>query len=116
MPMKELIECKHPTAWIEFEKGLISEVELARKFFKDERHLDLEGKCESHLCLKNCMINGYSYIEGVEELLRDLKHNDYEMHAFTNYPIWQRLFTMMNDLPTLFKIVIERKPTGFEEL
>ncbi|KAL9681538.1 hypothetical protein QQ045_013323 [Rhodiola kirilowii] len=25
MPMKELIECKHPTAWIEFEKGLISE-------------------------------------------------------------------------------------------
>ncbi|CAM9003152.1 unnamed protein product [Rhodiola kirilowii] len=84
MPMKELIECKHPTAWIEFEKGLISEVELARKFFKDERHLDLEG-------LKNCMINGYSYIEGVEELLRDLKHNDYEMHACTNYPIWYQL-------------------------
>ncbi|CAM8888627.1 unnamed protein product [Rhodiola kirilowii] len=84
MPMKELIECKHPTAWIEFEKGLISEVELARKFFKDERHLDLEG-------LKNCMINGYSYIEGVEELLRDLKHNDYEIHACTNYPIWYQL-------------------------
>lgn len=28
MPMKELLECKHPTAWIEFEKGMIDEVWL----------------------------------------------------------------------------------------
>lgn len=26
MSMKELLECKHPTVWIEFEKGLITEV------------------------------------------------------------------------------------------
>jgi hypothetical protein len=26
--MKELLECKHPTAWIEFEKGMIDEVWL----------------------------------------------------------------------------------------
>lgn len=26
MSMKELIECKHPNAWIEFEMGMISEV------------------------------------------------------------------------------------------
>eukprot|EP00262_Sarcandra_glabra_P019182 TRINITY_DN7144_c0_g1_i1.p1 TRINITY_DN7144_c0_g1~~TRINITY_DN7144_c0_g1_i1.p1 ORF type:complete len:173 (+),score=34.89 TRINITY_DN7144_c0_g1_i1:120-638(+) len=44
MPMKELLESKHPTAWIEFEKGLINEMELATKFFKDGRHVDLEGK------------------------------------------------------------------------
>ncbi|KAF4350245.1 flavin mononucleotide hydrolase 1, chloroplatic-like [Cannabis sativa] len=81
MSMKELIECKHPTAWLEFEKGTIDEVELARKFFKDERPLDLEG-------LKNCMKSGYSYLEGVEELLNALKNNNYEMHAFTNYPTW----------------------------
>ncbi|KAJ0014700.1 hypothetical protein Pint_21319 [Pistacia integerrima] len=84
MPMKELIECKHPTAWLEFEKGLIDEMELARKFFKDGRPFDLEG-------LKNCMRRGYYYIEGVEELLFDLKQNNYEMHAFTNYPIWYRI-------------------------
>uniref|UniRef100_A0A5B7ATH9 Uncharacterized protein n=1 Tax=Davidia involucrata TaxID=16924 RepID=A0A5B7ATH9_DAVIN len=84
MSLKELIECKHPTAWIEFEKGLINEMELARKFFKDGRPLDLEG-------LKNCMINGYSYIEGVEGLLQALKQNNYEMHAFTNYPIWYKM-------------------------
>ncbi|PRQ41562.1 putative soluble epoxide hydrolase [Rosa chinensis] len=84
MPFEELIESKHPTAWIEFEKGLIDEVELARKFFKDGRPFDLEG-------LKNCMREGYSYIEGVEELLHVLKHNNYEMHAFTNYPIWYKM-------------------------
>ncbi|PSR71907.1 hypothetical protein CEY00_Acc33747, partial [Actinidia chinensis var. chinensis] len=32
MSLKELIECKHPTAWIEFERGLIDEMEFARNF------------------------------------------------------------------------------------
>ncbi|KAG4992632.1 hypothetical protein AAZX31_09G231000 [Glycine max] len=84
MSLKELIDCKHPTAWIEFEKGLIDEMELARKFFKDGRDFDLEG-------LKSCMRSGYSYIEGSEQLLLSLKQNNYEMHAFTNYPIWYQL-------------------------
>ena len=34
------------------------------------------------------MKRGYLYIDGVEELLRALKKDGYEMHAFTNYPIW----------------------------
>ncbi|KAJ8615781.1 hypothetical protein MRB53_035153 [Persea americana] len=84
MPMKELLETKHPTAWIEFEKGLINEMELAKKFFKDGRPFDLEG-------LKECMRRGYSYIDGIEALLYNLKQNNYEMHAFTNYPIWYML-------------------------
>ncbi|KAJ0644799.1 putative HAD superfamily, haloacid dehalogenase-like hydrolase [Helianthus annuus] len=84
MSMKELLDCKHPTAWIEFEKGLIDEMELARIFFKDGRHFDLEG-------LKSCIYQGYSYIEGVEELLSTLKDNGYEIHAFTNYPIWYKM-------------------------
>ncbi|XP_074582802.1 flavin mononucleotide hydrolase 1, chloroplatic isoform X2 [Curcuma longa] len=81
MSMKELLEEKHPTAWVEFEKGLIDEKELARKFFKDGRSFDLEG-------LKECMIRGYSYLDGIEALLKNLKLKSYELHAFTNYPIW----------------------------
>ncbi|KAH1113862.1 hypothetical protein J1N35_007240 [Gossypium stocksii] len=84
MSLKELIECKHPTAWLEFENGVIDEEELEGKFFKDRRPFDLQG-------LKNCMRRGYSYIDGVEQLLQDLKQNNYEMHAFTNYPIWYRI-------------------------
>ncbi|KAL0318129.1 UNVERIFIED_CONTAM: Flavin mononucleotide hydrolase 1, chloroplatic [Sesamum calycinum] len=33
MSMKELLECKHPTAWIEFEKGLINEFSKCRCFW-----------------------------------------------------------------------------------
>ncbi|KAG8639611.1 flavin mononucleotide hydrolase 1, chloroplatic [Manihot esculenta] len=84
MSFEELIESKHPTAWIEFEKGLIDEMQLFKKFFKDGRPFDLEG-------LKNCMRKGYSYIDGVPELLYDLRQNNYEMHAFTNYPIWYKM-------------------------
>ncbi|KAL3369626.1 hypothetical protein AABB24_010130 [Solanum stoloniferum] len=84
MSMKELLESKHPTSWIEFEKGLISEEELTRKFFKDGRSFDMEG-------LKNCMRRGYSYLEGIEGLLKSLKENGYEIHAFTNYPIWYQM-------------------------
>nr|AFK41397.1 unknown [Lotus japonicus] len=84
MSFKELIDCKHPTAWLEFEKGSIDEMELARIFFKDGRDFDLEG-------LKTCMRNGYSYIDGIEQLLFTLKQNNFEMHAFTNYPTWYQL-------------------------
>ncbi|XWS58793.1 hypothetical protein CRYUN_Cryun08bG0064100 [Craigia yunnanensis] len=84
MSLKELIECKHQTAWMEFENGVINEEELAKKFFKDGRPFDLEG-------LKDCIRRGYSYIDGVEQLLQALKQNNYEMHAFTNYPIWYKI-------------------------
>jgi hypothetical protein len=33
MPMKQLLECKHPMVWIEFEKGLIDEVRYHHSFF-----------------------------------------------------------------------------------
>ncbi|EHA8589269.1 putative Flavin mononucleotide hydrolase 1, chloroplatic [Cocos nucifera] len=62
MSMKELLESKHPTAWVEFEMGLIDENELAKMFFRDGRPFDLEG-------LKQCMLRGYSYVDGIEELL-----------------------------------------------
>ncbi|KAF3788585.1 hypothetical protein EJ110_NYTH19048 [Nymphaea thermarum] len=84
MPMKELLEAKHPTAWGEFEEGLINESELASKFFKDGRPLDLQG-------LKDCMRHGYSYLSGMQMLLQNLKESGYEMHAFTNYPVWYML-------------------------
>ncbi|KAL5539239.1 hypothetical protein UlMin_044704 [Ulmus minor] len=37
------------------------------------------------------MKRGYSYLEGVEELLCSLRQNNYEMHTFTNYPIWYEM-------------------------
>uniref|UniRef100_A0ACD5ZY30 Uncharacterized protein n=1 Tax=Avena sativa TaxID=4498 RepID=A0ACD5ZY30_AVESA len=84
MSMKELLESKHPTSWSEFEMGEINESDLARNFFNDGRSFDLEG-------LKECMVKAYEYIDGVEDILCSLKQNNYEVHAFTNYPVWYQL-------------------------
>ena len=40
---KELLASKHPTAWVEFEKGLINEEQLLAKFFADGRAFDGPG-------------------------------------------------------------------------
>lgn len=42
------------------------------------------------------MQRGYSYLNGVEELLGLLKQNGYEMHAATNYPIWSGPFLLVS--------------------
>ncbi|KAG5237089.1 haloacid dehalogenase hydrolase family protein [Salix suchowensis] len=113
MSFKELMESKHPTAWIEFEEGRVDEMELAEKFFKDKRSFDLEG-------LKNCMRRGYSYLDGIEELLCNLKENNYEMHAVTNYPVWYRLIEEKLNMSTYLSwtfcscMIGKRKPNpGF---
>lgn len=84
LTLKELLQQKHPSAWVEFECGHLSEPELVAKFFADGRPFDYEG-------LKRCMRDGYRYLDGVEDLLQRLKGRGYSMHAFTNYPCWYRL-------------------------
>ena len=43
MSLKELYGVKHPTAWVEFEKGEIGEDALVSSFFSDGRAFDSEG-------------------------------------------------------------------------
>ena len=35
-------------------------------------------------------INGYRWMEGVEQLLLDLGRQGVEMHIITNYPVWYK--------------------------
>jgi len=83
LPFKELLAAKHPTAWLEFEKGDISEEAMLSKFFKDGRPVDgpaLTGMMGAH----------YRLLDGVEPLLDRLKQARVEMHACSNYPVWWR--------------------------
>jgi HAD superfamily hydrolase (TIGR01509 family) len=82
--LEELIAAKHPTAWAEFERGEIDEVELERKFFRDGRDYD-------HAGMRARMEETYRFLEGAEELLVDLKAAGVEMHALSNYPDWYLL-------------------------
>eukprot|EP00898_Chlorokybus_atmophyticus_P000703 jgi/Chlat1/1633/Chrsp127S01880 len=81
LSFKELLAAKHPTAWIEFEKGHIDEARMFAMFFKDGREFDSQG-------LKDCMRAGYRWLDGCESILQQLKRQDCNMHAFSNYPVW----------------------------
>lgn len=105
LSMKELMEVKHPTAWIEFEKGVITEEELAIKFFSDARAFDFDG-------LKQCMSDGYAYLDGIEDILQRLKLNGYEMHAFTNYPCWYLMIEKKLKLSTYLSWTFSSCETG----
>jgi hypothetical protein len=59
-----------------------------KNFFLDGRDVDIEGSAAG---LKDCMIRGYSYLEGVEPLLSRLQSAGFNMHAFSNYPSWYQL-------------------------
>ena len=84
MTLDELLAAKHPTSWIEFEKGHISEAEYLQEFFRDGRAVDREE-------LRQCLCDSYRWIDGMEDLARELKSAGYEMHALSNYSIWYQL-------------------------
>lgn len=82
--LTELLAQKHPTAWLEFERGEISEQEYFRKMFRDGRPIDGEA-FRSHVA------RAYRFTEGTEALLGELSDAGLEMHALSNYPEWYQL-------------------------
>lgn len=80
----QLLDSKHPTAWVEFEMGRISEQELCEKFFKDGRYVDVDR-------LTAFMHEAYRFVDGMEDLLERLNAADVEMHVVSNYPVWHSL-------------------------
>lgn len=84
MTLAELIEAKHPTAWVEFERSEIDEEELFARFFADGRRVDGEG-------LKRAMRRAYRWLPGMEPLLQRLSALGVPMHALSNYPRWYEM-------------------------
>lgn len=84
MTFDDLLEAKHPSAWVEFERGERSENEFLEGFFEDRREFDREAFVQS-------IRASYRWIPGMEDLLWDLREVGCPMHAFSNYPVWYRL-------------------------
>jgi hypothetical protein len=63
---QDLLAAKHPSSWVDFECGRISEAQLAASFFADRRPVDLPR-------LRALMLSSYSYLHGMESLLQRLK-------------------------------------------
>jgi len=77
----ELLAEKHPTAWIRFETGEIDESEYLRTYFADGRDFD-------HAEFLNVVRRAYRWVDGAEQLLKRLCDQGFQIHAFSNYPIW----------------------------
>lgn len=83
LTFEQLLREKHPSSWVEFEKGEIDQDELFSRFFIDGRGFDGTAFLE-FVCSK------YEFVDGMEEILQVLAGSGYELHAFSNYPLWYR--------------------------
>lgn len=83
MSLEEIMQHKHPTAWIDFEKGRLDEQSFLDSFFADGRSYDQTG-------LLRALKASYAFLEGSEQLLLDLHDAGAEMHLLSNYPVWYR--------------------------
>lgn len=81
MTLKELLACKHPTAWQRFELGEIDEQAFLDSFFRDGRSYD-QAAFKAHV------FGAYRWIPGMRELTSELKARATPQHALSNYPAW----------------------------
>lgn len=84
LPRAEFLAAKHPTTWLELERGALDEAALATRFFRDGRPVDVAA-------LRAWMRARYRWVEGAPALLDDLRAAGVELHALTNYPTWYLL-------------------------
>ena len=83
MTLEQMLRLKHPTAWVRFERGELTEAEFLAMFFEDGRRYDTSG-------FTACVRASYRWIEGMESLLQGLRDSGVQMHALSNYPEWFR--------------------------
>jgi HAD superfamily hydrolase (TIGR01509 family) len=84
LSFQELLAQKHPTSWLEFELGLLSEDQFLEAFFSDGRPVDGPG-------LRAAMRDSYRWVPGMEALVRNLHAAGHELHLFSNYPSWHTI-------------------------
>ena len=83
MSQRELIDRKHPDAWVRFEHGELTEGQMLASFFADGRAFD-------HGAFERVVRAAYRYLDGIEPLLAALRDCGVSMHAMSNYPVWYR--------------------------
>ncbi len=79
----ELLRRKNPTSWVQFESGRITEAEYFRQYFADGSRFEEDR-------FLRCIREAYRWVEGMEELISDLRTRGIPMHTLSNYPIWYR--------------------------
>ena len=83
---QDLLSRKHPTAWVDFELGKLTEQEFFDIFLPD---LDTPIALDAFHAMLH---DAYRFLPGIEELLEELCGLDgLAMHTLSNYPVWYRI-------------------------
>ncbi len=83
LDLQDLYDQKHPTAWVEFERGEIS----ARRFYDiylPDRSIDGDA-------LEQTLFEAYDFLPGIPQLLDDIVDRHGAGHALSNYPVWSQI-------------------------
>jgi HAD superfamily hydrolase (TIGR01509 family) len=108
MSFDEFRQAKHPTSWVEFELGEISEEEYGRRLFRDGRDVDLAG-------LRANLREAYVWLDGMQQLLEDLHTAGHPMHALSNYPVWYQLIEEQLKLSRFLQWTFVSAETGLRK-
>lgn len=108
MSWRELLDQKHPDAWVRFERDELSEDAFYRDFFADGRPIDGPG-------LRALMRDHYDYLPDIEPLLADLKAAGVAMHALSNYPRWYLMIEERLELSRYLEWTFVSCKTGYRK-
>lgn len=83
---QDLLSRKHPTAWIDFELGKITEQQFFEMFIPGlDPPIDMDA-------FHRMLHHAYRFLPGIEALLSELHAIDgVTMHTLSNYPVWYRI-------------------------
>ena len=81
LTLEELYSLADGSAWQRFERGEIDQQAFLDAFLPAHIHWDQQAFLE-------LFQRGYRWLEGVEDLLAELKRAGIEMHCMSNYPCW----------------------------
>lgn len=79
--LEELLAVKHPSAWVEFERGERDGASFLRDFFADGRAFD-------HAGFEAAVKAAYEWVPGMEPLVAALHALGVPLVALSNYPSW----------------------------
>lgn len=108
MDLETLIDEKHPTAWAEFERRDIEEATFCDYFFEGPRTVEPDP-------LRETLRAAYRFIDGMEAILEDLRDDGYEMHAFSNYPVWYQIIEEKLELSRYLEWSFVSWKTGYRK-
>lgn len=84
LPLGEVWRLRDAAAWPEFECGRIDEAQFEARFWADPSG-DLRFDREAFHRTRRA---GYGFVDGMDELIADVRTAGLTLHVASNYPVW----------------------------